>query len=287
MDGDLPSAPAERDAAKLRLPLWVPFLYQDPSPSSLPELQAEGAGTTAAPMQGYESEVLPTQFHSGHAIALHQADRGSSAGTLAWMALSRVSACWRKAATSRARCRASWCSFRVPCSRSHLCGWKGRGEGQPVPHWVAVQSWGKGRQVGGLGGPASQPVRSQHPAQSRSACVPSTHILLRCLRRAEMLLLSLLPCFSSFWARLFSSLCRLWNCCSSWPKQRDRHQHLLSGTCAMPRPRGVWGPQHTGSPPTASHLLQVKDAAGELDLVRAFLQEGCQGGLLLLGQGRV
>lgn len=52
------------------------------------------------------------------------------------------------------------------------------------------------------------------PGALLSPCV-STHVLLRCLRRAEMFLLSLLPCFSSFWARLFSSLCRLWNCCSS------------------------------------------------------------------------
>lgn len=59
------------------------------------------------------------------------------------------------------------------------------------------------------------PSLSAPDAQLSPAHASSTHILLRCLRRAEMFLLSLLPCFSSFWARLFSSLCRLWNCCSS------------------------------------------------------------------------
>lgn len=68
---------------------------------------------------------------------------------------------------------------------------------------------------GSLGGPASQWVSSWCLAQPCSAHMSSTHVLLRCLRRAEMFLLSLLLCFSSFWARLFSSLCRLWNCCSS------------------------------------------------------------------------
>jgi len=212
------------------------------------------------------------------------------------MAPSRVSACWRKAATSRASCRASWCSFRVPCSRSHLRGQGGRDGGRLVLPGKPRRARARGgrREVRFGGGVLLPSLLAPAPARPCSARVFSTHVLLRCLRRAEMLLLSLLPCFSSFWARLFSSSCRHWNCCSSWPKWRGRHQHPLasppaplSGPCTMPLPDGTRGPQHAGRPPAASHLLQVKDAAGELDLVRAFLQEGCQGGLLLLGQGRV
>lgn len=37
--------------------------------------------------------------------------------------------------------------------------------------------------------------------------------------------------------------------------------------------------------PSCAHLLQVEDAAGELDLLRAFLQECRQAGLLLLENG--
>lgn len=162
----MPSAPAERDTAKLSLLLWLPFLHQAPSLSSLPKPQAEGAGTTGAPIAGDESKVLPAQIHSGHATATQQAEPGSSAGTLAWMAPSKASACWRQAATSRASCSASWCSFRVPCSRSHLCGWKGRGEGQPPLLWGAVQSWGEWGAGRRFRGPASEPVRSLLPLLS-------------------------------------------------------------------------------------------------------------------------
>lgn len=175
------------------------------------------------------------------------------------MAPSKVSACWRKAATSRASCSASWCSFSVPCSRSHLCGWKGRGERQPVPLRGAVQSWGEGMQAGGLGGPASQHVGSQHPARPCSARMSSAHVLLRCLRRAEMLLLSLLPCFSSFWARLFSSSCKLWNCCSSWLKQRQTSACPSCPSCPALRDLhhapALWGsgsPAHRWSPSSLS-----------------------------------
>lgn len=179
--------------------------------------------------------MLPVWFCSGHATAPQQADPGFSAGTLALMALSRVSACWRKAVTSRASCRASWCSFRVPCSRSHLCGWKWRGGRAACVQLRTHAEPGQGE----AGGRFSVLFPARWLVVLGSAHASSTHVLLRCLRRAEMLRLSLLPCFSSFWAKLFSSLCRLWNCCSSWPKWRDRHQHRASGICS--KPQVPWG----------------------------------------------
>lgn len=160
-----------------------------------------------------------------------------------------------------------------PAAAATCAGGTGEVKGSlcPCREWCRAGVKGGRREVRGSCFPACWlPVPG-------SDCASSTHVLLRCLRRAEMLLLSLLPCFSSFWARLFSSLWRLWNCCSSWLEQRQTSAYPLKDLHHAP------GSGH----PAASHLLQVKDAAGELDLVRAFLQEGFHGWLLLLGQGRV
>lgn len=125
-----------------------------PSPGSLPKPQAESAGTTGASTQGTRAKCCPPGFIQPCNSPTYQGEPGSSADTFAWMAPSRISACWRKEATSRASCRASWCSFSVPCSRSHLSRWKGKGEWQSVPVWAAVQS--QARKFGGFCFPVCQ-----------------------------------------------------------------------------------------------------------------------------------
>lgn len=105
-----------------------------------PEPRLTVVGPQELPCRGQEQGAAHQVSFRPCNSPTHQGEPGSSADTFAWMTPSRISACWRKEATSRASCRASWCSFRVPCSRSHLSRWKGKGEWQPVPVWGAVQS---------------------------------------------------------------------------------------------------------------------------------------------------
>lgn len=121
-------------AALANLALFLHALVLSPNP------RLRVLGPQEPPCRGQEQGAAhQVSFRPCNSPAYH-GEPGSSADTFAWMASSRISACWRKEATSKASCRASWCSFRVPCSRSHLSRWKGKGEWQSVPVWGAVQS---------------------------------------------------------------------------------------------------------------------------------------------------
>lgn len=108
---------SRKKQCKAALANLAPFLH----PLVLsPQPRLRVLGPQERPRRGQEQDTAHHVSFRPCNSPTYQGECDSSADTFAWMIPSRISACWRKEATSRASCRDSWCSFRVPCSRSHL-----------------------------------------------------------------------------------------------------------------------------------------------------------------------